>query len=76
MFRLLTNKQPREYKRDEVLMNTNHIPHRKEVTALDADVPLSRPSLIRFNVSESRMLKEKADCVVARHIGFVGAHKA
>jgi hypothetical protein len=57
-------------------MNTNHIPHRKEVTALDADVPLSRPSLIRFNVSESRMLKEKADCVVARHLSFVGAHKA
>ena len=72
MFLLLTDKQRREYNRDEVLMNTIQIPHRKEVTALDADVPLLRPSLIRFNISESRMLKEKTDCVIARHFYFVG----
>ena len=53
-------------------MNTNQISHRKEVATLDADVPLLRPSLIRFNVSESRMLKEKADCVIARHFHVVG----
>ncbi|HLO17836.1 MAG TPA: hypothetical protein VK206_23600 [Anaerolineales bacterium] len=54
-------------------MNLNHTQHRKEVTALDADVPLLRPSLIRFNVSELRMFKRKADCVEARHLYFFGA---
>jgi len=34
-------------------MNTFHTTQRKEVTTLD-DVPLVRPSLIRFNVSELR----------------------
>ena len=34
-------------------MNTYHSTQRKEVTTLD-DVPLVRPSLIRFNVSELR----------------------
>lgn len=40
-------------------MNIHHTQHRKEVTALDADVPLLRPSLIRFNVSETRMFNPK-----------------
>jgi len=57
-------------------MNTNHTQHRKEVTALDADVPLLRPSLIRFNVSESRIFNQKADCVCARHVCFMGAREA
>jgi hypothetical protein len=35
-------------------MNTYHPTQRKEVTTLD-DVPLVRPSLIRFNVSELRI---------------------
>lgn len=54
-------------------MNTNHTQHRKEVTALDADVPLWRPSLIRFNVSELRMFKTQADRFNARHFGLLGA---
>jgi hypothetical protein len=54
-------------------MNTNHIQHRKEMTALDADVPLWRPSLIRFNVSELRLFKGKADCACARHFSLFGA---
>lgn len=54
-------------------MNTNHTQHRKEVTALDADVPLWRPSLIRFNVSELRLFKGKADCICARHLLVFGA---
>jgi len=49
-------------------MNTNAIQKRKEVTALDADVPLLRPSLIRFNVSELRMFKQKADGDLWRHL--------
>lgn len=73
MFRLLTDKQRREYNHPEVLMNTNHTHHRKELTALDADVPLLRPSLIRFNVSELRLFPIKADCVYARHLHRFGA---
>jgi hypothetical protein len=57
----------------EVPMNTNHISQRKEVTTLDADVPLWRPPLIRFNVSELRMFKAQADRVDARHFGLLGA---
>ena len=70
MFPLLTDKLGREYNLFEVLihriaslMNTNHTQHRKEVTALDADVPLLRPTLIRLKVSEMRMFKSKAGFV-------------
>ena len=49
-------------------MNTNHTQYRKEVTALDADVPLLRPTLIRLKVSEMRMFKVKAGSVDARHL--------
>ena len=48
-------------------MNTKHSIQRKEVTALDADVPLLRPSLIRFNLSELRLLQSQADRPNARH---------
>jgi hypothetical protein len=51
-------------------MNTNTIQKGKEVTALDADVPLLRPSLIRFNVSELRMFKQQADGALKRHLLF------
>ena len=53
-------------------MNTNHTQHRKEVTALDADVPLWRPSLIYINVSELRMFNQSADCAEARHLSLRG----
>jgi hypothetical protein len=76
----LTDKQWREYNRHEVLidrtaalMNTNHISQRKEVTTLDADVPLLRPSLIRLKVSELRMFKGQVGRVRARHFGLFGA---
>ncbi len=49
-------------------MNTKHSTQRKEVTALDADVPLLRPSLIRFNLSELRLLQTQADRPRARHV--------
>lgn len=54
-------------------MNTQTIQQRKEVTTLDADVPLLRPTLIRFNVSELRMFKTQADRFNARHFGLLGA---
>jgi hypothetical protein len=54
-------------------MNTHTIQQRKEVTTLDADVPLLRPTLIRFNVSELRMFKIQADRFNACHFGFLGA---
>ncbi len=54
-------------------MNTNPISQRKEVTTLDADVPLLRPALIRFNVSELRMFKVQADRASARHFGLLYA---
>ena len=54
-------------------MNTITILQRKDVTALDADVPLLRPSLIRFNVSELRMFKTQADRVDARQFCFLRA---
>lgn len=53
-------------------MNTQTIQQRKEVTTLDADVPLLRPTLIRFNVSELRMFKTQADRFNARHFGLLG----
>ena len=49
-------------------MNTKHPTQRKEVTALDADVPLLRPSLIRFHLSELRLFQVKADRLRARHL--------
>ena len=77
MFRLLTNKRRQEYNHLEVLihtaMNTHIIQQRKEVTTLDADVPLLRPTLIRFNVSEMRMFKTQVDRFNARHFGLFGA---
>lgn len=48
-------------------MNTNHPTPRKEVTAVDADVPLVRPSLIRFKLSELRLFQHDADRPHARH---------
>ena len=51
----------------KVRMNTKHSTQRKEVTALDADVPLLRPSLIRCNLSELRLLQMQADRPNARH---------
>jgi hypothetical protein len=55
-------------------MNTHHFTQRKEVTALDADVPLSRMSLIRFNLSELRLFRHKVNRLKARH--HVGLHAA
>jgi hypothetical protein len=52
-------------------MNTHTIQQRKEVTTLDADVPLRRPTLIRFYVSELRMLQTQADGFNARHFGLL-----
>jgi hypothetical protein len=49
-------------------MKTKHPTSRKEVTALDADVPLLRPSLIVFNSSELRLLQIQADRPSARHV--------
>ena len=48
-------------------MNTHIIQQRKEVTTLDADVPLWRPTLIRFDVSEMRMFNLQADRFGAGH---------
>ena len=84
MFSPLTNKRRREYNHFEVLlhtaaarraslMNTHTIQQRKEVITLDADVPLLRPTLIRFNVSEMRLFKTQADCFNARRFGLLGA---
>ena len=49
-------------------MNTKHPTQRKEVTALDADVPLLRASLIRFKLSELRLFQNEADRPQARHL--------
>ncbi len=48
-------------------MKTKHPTQRKEVTAVDADVPLLRPSLIRFKLSELRLFPVEADRSHARH---------
>ncbi len=78
MIRLLTNKRRQEYNHHEVLihriaslMNTHTIQQRKEVTTLDADVPLWRPTLIRFNVSELRMFQTQVDDFNARHFAWL-----
>jgi hypothetical protein len=64
----------REYKpKQKVVMNTYHPIKRKEVTALDADVPLLRPSLIRFKLSELRLLQSLADRPGACHLVGVRA---
>ena len=49
-------------------MNTDHPTSRKEVTAVDADVPLVRPSSIRFKLSELRLFKHDADRRHGRHL--------
>ena len=49
-------------------MNTKHSTQRKEVTALDADVPLLRPSFIRTQLTELRLFQYEADRVLARHL--------
>jgi hypothetical protein len=49
-------------------MNTQHHTPQKEVTALDADVPLLRPSLIRSKLSELRLFQYEADRPLARHL--------
>ena len=53
-------------------MNTYHSTQRKEVTTLD-DVPLVRPSLIRFKLSELRLFQHVADRSHARHLLRLGA---
>lgn len=50
------------------MMNTEHSTQRKEVTALDADVPLLRPSLIRIKLSELRLFHIQAYRLHARHL--------
>ena len=78
-FPLLTREQGREYNHPEVLiriaslMNTYTTEQRKEVTTLDADVPLLRPALIRINVSELRMFNTQADDFRAPHFGWFSA---
>jgi hypothetical protein len=54
-------------------MNTHTIQQRKEVTTLDADVPLLRPTLIRSHVSELRMFKTQVERFNARHFGLLDA---
>ena len=54
-------------------MNTKNSTQRKEVTALDADVPLLRPSLIRTQLPELRLFQNEADRPVARHLPGVRA---
>ena len=49
-------------------MNTKNPTQRKEVTAVDADVPLLRPTLIRFKLSELRLFHHEANCPLARHL--------
>lgn len=49
-------------------MNTKHPIQRKEVTAVDADVPLSRSSMIRSTLSELRLFSSEADRLTARHL--------
>ena len=52
----------------KIMMNTEHLTQRKEVTAVDADVPLWRPTLIRFKLSELRLFQNDADRPLARHL--------
>ena len=53
-------------------MHTKHSTQTKEVTALDADVPLLRPSLIRFKLSELRLFHNETDRPHARHLLELG----
>ncbi len=48
-------------------MNVFHPTQRKEVTALDADVPLLRRLPIRLNLSGLRLLQAQVDCPSACH---------
>ena len=48
-------------------MNDKYLTQRKEVAALDADVPLLRPSLIRPHLSDPRLFQADADRRLARH---------
>jgi hypothetical protein len=52
----------------KVMMNTKRSTQRKEVTAVDADVPLLRPTLIRFKLSELRLFQNEADRPRARRL--------
>ncbi len=52
-------------------MNTHTIQQGKEVTTLDADVPLWRPTLIRFNVSELRRFQTQVDRFNAGHFSWL-----
>ncbi len=54
-------------------MNTDHPTPRKEVTAVDADVPLVRPSSIRFKLSELRLFQNQANRLHGRHLVALGA---
>ena len=47
-------------------MNAKHLTQRKEVAALDADVPLLRSLLIRSTLSELRLFQNEADRPQAR----------
>jgi hypothetical protein len=49
-------------------MNTTHLTQRKEVTALDADVPLLHALSIRTQLPELRLFQYEADRVLARHL--------
>jgi hypothetical protein len=49
-------------------MNTIHFTPRKEVAALDADVPLLRPPLIRIQFAELRLFPYEADRCRVRHL--------
>jgi hypothetical protein len=49
------------------MLNTNHLTQRKDVTALDADVPLLHPSSIHFKLSELRLFQCEADRFHVRH---------
>jgi len=49
-------------------MNTYHSTQRKEMTSLDADVPLVRPSLIRLTFSELRLLRTLSGRFRARQV--------
>jgi hypothetical protein len=52
----------------KAFMNTQHPTQRKEVTAVDSDVPLLRSSLNRFTLSELRLFPVEADRHYARHL--------
>ncbi|WKZ48024.1 MAG: hypothetical protein QY306_01490 [Anaerolineales bacterium] len=51
-------------------MNTFLITQRKEEAALDADVPLARPTLIPSRVSEMRLVPIRMECVNSPDVGL------